>query len=98
VSTGTELGQSFFNACILRYNLSKPLTSLNCSLNAVLPGLKMWDTFARAMAFFLTFVWPEPGLEPGPPAWQAVALTAQPSTTPKVSTVTELGQYFVRNY
>jgi hypothetical protein len=36
----------FFNACILRYYLSKLLTSLSCSLNAVFPGLKMWDTFA----------------------------------------------------
>jgi hypothetical protein len=26
--------------------LSKPLTSLSCALNAVFPGLKMWDTFA----------------------------------------------------
>jgi hypothetical protein len=37
---------SFFNACILQTYLSKPLTSLSCSLNAVFPGLKMWDTFA----------------------------------------------------
>jgi hypothetical protein len=36
----------FFYACILRYYLLKPLTSLSCSLNAVFPGLKMWDTFA----------------------------------------------------
>jgi hypothetical protein len=36
----------FFNACILRYYLSKPLTSLSCSLNTVFPGLNMWDTFA----------------------------------------------------
>jgi hypothetical protein len=34
-----------FYACILRYYLSKPLTSLSCPLNAVFPGLKMWDTF-----------------------------------------------------
>jgi hypothetical protein len=44
----------FFNACILRYYLSKPLTSLSCSLNAVFPGLKMWDTFACATANFFT--------------------------------------------
>jgi hypothetical protein len=31
----------FFNACILRFYLSKPLTSLRCSLNAVFPCLKM---------------------------------------------------------
>jgi hypothetical protein len=31
----------FFNACILRHYLSKPLTSLSCSLNAVIPCLKM---------------------------------------------------------
>jgi hypothetical protein len=31
----------FFNVCILRYHLSKPLTSLSCSLNAVFPCLKM---------------------------------------------------------
>jgi hypothetical protein len=43
-----------FNACILRYYLSKPLTSLSCSLNAVFPGLKIWDTFACATANFLT--------------------------------------------
>jgi hypothetical protein len=36
----------FFSACILRYYLSKPLTSLSCPWNAVFPGLKMWDTFA----------------------------------------------------
>jgi hypothetical protein len=36
----------FFNACIHQYYLSKPLTSLSCPLNAVFPGLKMWDTFA----------------------------------------------------
>jgi hypothetical protein len=36
------------NACILRYYmyLSKTLTGLSCSLNAVFLGLKMWDTFA----------------------------------------------------
>jgi hypothetical protein len=44
----------FFNACILRNYLSKPLTSLSCSLNVVLPGLKMWDIFACATANFLT--------------------------------------------
>jgi hypothetical protein len=44
----------FSNACILRYYLSKPLTSLSCSLNAVFPGLDMWDTFACANAIFLT--------------------------------------------
>jgi uncharacterized membrane protein YagU involved in acid resistance len=44
----------FFNACILRYYLSKPLTSLSCPLNAVFPGLKMWDTFACATAILLT--------------------------------------------
>jgi hypothetical protein len=31
----------FFNACILRYYLSKPLTILSCSLNAVFPCLKL---------------------------------------------------------
>jgi hypothetical protein len=31
----------FFNACIFRYYLSKPLTSLSCSLNAVFPCIKM---------------------------------------------------------
>jgi hypothetical protein len=36
----------FLNACIFWYYLSKPLTSLSCPLNAVFPGLKMWDTFA----------------------------------------------------
>jgi hypothetical protein len=40
--------------CILRYYLSKPLTSLICSLNAVFPGLKMWDTFACATANFIS--------------------------------------------
>jgi hypothetical protein len=44
----------FFNACVFRYYLSKPLTSLNCSLNAVFPGLKMWDTFACATANILS--------------------------------------------
>jgi hypothetical protein len=44
----------FFNACILRCYLSKPLTSLSCSLNAVFPCLKMWDTFACATAIYLT--------------------------------------------
>jgi hypothetical protein len=34
----------FFNACILRYYLSKPLTILSCPLNAVFPGLKMLST------------------------------------------------------
>jgi hypothetical protein len=43
-----------FHACILRYYLPKPLTSLSCSLNAVFPGLKMWDTFACATANLLT--------------------------------------------
>jgi hypothetical protein len=37
---------AFFNSCILRYRLSKPLTSLSCPLNAVFPGLNMWDTIA----------------------------------------------------
>jgi hypothetical protein len=45
----------FFNACILRYYFSQPLTSLSCSLNAVFPGLKMWDTFSCATAIFLTY-------------------------------------------
>jgi hypothetical protein len=36
----------FFSPCILRYYLSKPLTSLSCPLNAVFPGFKMRDTFA----------------------------------------------------
>jgi hypothetical protein len=45
----------FFNACILRYYFSQPLTSLSCSLNAVFPGLKMWDTLACATAIFLTY-------------------------------------------
>jgi hypothetical protein len=99
-----------FNVCILRYYLSKPLTSLSCSLNTVFPGLKMWDTFACATAIFLahfiisiavlenvppdaglqkratfstlTVGLPGPGIEPGPPACQAAALTAQPFTTP----------------
>jgi hypothetical protein len=31
----------FFNACILRYYLAKPLTSFSFSLNAVFPCLKM---------------------------------------------------------
>jgi hypothetical protein len=44
----------FFNAFILRYYLSKPLTSLSCSLNAVFPGLKMWDTSPCATVIFLT--------------------------------------------
>jgi hypothetical protein len=39
-------GSCFFNLCFLRYYLSKPLTSLSCSMNAVFPGLKMWDTLA----------------------------------------------------
>jgi hypothetical protein len=42
----------FFYACILRYYLSKPLSSLSCSLNAVFPGPKMWHTFACATAIF----------------------------------------------
>jgi hypothetical protein len=41
-------GFLFFNACILRYYLSKTLTSFN--KNAVFPGLKMWDTFASDIA------------------------------------------------
>jgi hypothetical protein len=45
----------FFNACILRYYLLKPLTSLICSLNVVFPGLKMWDTFTCATANFSTY-------------------------------------------
>jgi hypothetical protein len=80
-------------------------------LNAVFPGLEMWDTFACATAIFVTYfitsiavlenVPPDAGLQkratfstltvglaglgikPGPPEWQAVALTAQPSTTPR---------------
>jgi hypothetical protein len=43
-----------FNACILQYCLSKPLTILSCNLNAIFPGLKMWDTFACANAKILT--------------------------------------------
>jgi hypothetical protein len=35
-----------FYACCLKYYHSKTLKSLSCSLNAVFPGLKMWDTFA----------------------------------------------------
>jgi hypothetical protein len=45
-STVVEWSPLFFNACILRYYLSKPLTSLSCPLNAVFPCLKMLDTFA----------------------------------------------------
>jgi hypothetical protein len=52
LASGFELSFFFFNACILRYYLSKPLTSLSCPLNAVFPGLKMWDTFACATAIF----------------------------------------------
>jgi hypothetical protein len=44
----------FFYARILQYYLLKPLTSLSCSLNAVFPGLKMWDTFACATANILS--------------------------------------------
>jgi hypothetical protein len=47
----------FFNACIICYYLSKPLTSLSCPLNAVFPGHKMWDTFA----FDCFDLKPEPG-------------------------------------
>jgi hypothetical protein len=43
-----------FNACSRRYYLMKPNTSLSCSLNAVFPGLKMWDTFACTTAKKLT--------------------------------------------
>jgi hypothetical protein len=39
-------------------------------------GLQKRDTFTT-----LNKVWPGAGIEPGPPAWQAAALTAQPSTT-----------------
>jgi hypothetical protein len=35
---GLSLLLFFLNACILQYYLSKPLTSLSCSLNAVFPG------------------------------------------------------------
>jgi hypothetical protein len=44
----------FFYACSLQYYLSKPLTSLSCSLNEVFPSLKMWYTFACATAKNLT--------------------------------------------
>jgi hypothetical protein len=58
----------FFNACILWYYLSEPLTSLSCSLNAVFPDLKMWDTIACANASFLTyFIISIVGLENVPP-------------------------------
>jgi hypothetical protein len=50
--TDVQLALFFFNAYTLRYYLSKPLTSLSCSLNAVFPGLKMWDTYACATAIF----------------------------------------------
>jgi hypothetical protein len=43
-----------FYACILRFYLLKPLKSLSCSLNAVFPGLKMWDTFSCTTANVLT--------------------------------------------
>jgi hypothetical protein len=33
----------FFNACILRSYLSEPLTSLSCSLNAIIPCLKIQE-------------------------------------------------------
>jgi hypothetical protein len=33
----------FLNACIFRYYLSKPLTSLSCPLNAVYPCVKMQE-------------------------------------------------------
>jgi hypothetical protein len=39
-----------FQALDATPHISKPLTSLSCSLNAVFPGLKMWDTFACATA------------------------------------------------
>jgi hypothetical protein len=39
---------------MFQYYLSKPLTSLSCSLNAVFPGLKMWDTFACLLQKKLT--------------------------------------------
>jgi hypothetical protein len=53
----------FFNACIFRYCLSKPLTSLSCPLDAVFPGLKMRDTFAFDCLF--TFkVRPRTGVQP----------------------------------
>jgi hypothetical protein len=61
VCPGFFLG--FFNACILRYYLSKPLTTLSCPLNAVFPGLKMRYTFA--FDCFLTFkVRPRTGVQP----------------------------------
>jgi uncharacterized membrane protein YagU involved in acid resistance len=44
----------FFSLTHESFDLSKPLTSLSCFLNAVFPGLKMWDTFACATAIFLT--------------------------------------------
>jgi hypothetical protein len=46
----------------------KPITKLSCSLNAVFPGLKMWDTFAYATASFLTrFIISSAVLENVPP-------------------------------
>jgi hypothetical protein len=44
----------WMNTTFFKQFLMKPLTSLICSLNAVFPGLKMWDTLACATAIFLT--------------------------------------------
>jgi hypothetical protein len=53
---------------VLRYYLLKPITSLSCSLNAVFPGLKMWDTFACATVNYLThFIFSIAVLENVPP-------------------------------
>jgi hypothetical protein len=58
----------FFNAYILQYYLSKPLTSLSCSLNAVFPGLKKKDTYACATAKKIThFIFSIAVLENVPP-------------------------------
>jgi hypothetical protein len=63
------------------YYLSKPLTSLSCSLNAVFPGLKMWDTFAFDSFDFK--------VRPGTPATNLglhQGIYKQTTVQPKVST------------
>jgi hypothetical protein len=52
----TKFSLFFFNACTLRYYLSKPLTGLSCSLNAVFPCLKMREHLClRYCNFFNLF-------------------------------------------
>jgi hypothetical protein len=51
---------------------------------AVLENVPPYAGLQKRATFSTLKVWPGPGIKPGPPAWQAAALTAQPSTTPNL--------------